>query len=295
MKPLFAIDLTNNKKNDIVNGEEFIVQRSSTELLESHEKTVEQLEETEKRAKLPLALKIIKYICIYFPLSVLVSTVRAISDDITFSQAYRNAPYLYWIAFFCVVVFLFLKIYEKRNEKNVINSDEAAHDAKKLSEYTDIIYEELSVPEDARDLDILFFHYKVKNGEIKPCEKGMMPTPYVNFAVKAFTDNDNLYLASLDIKYAFPLSSLSRIRTVNKRISCFGWNKDIGIKEGIYKQYKLSYDNLGLVSCRRYHIIEINRSGELYCIYIPDYELPQIEELTQLKATEENKKGLSTR
>ena len=295
MKPLFAIDLTNNKKNDIVNGEEFIVQRSSTELLESHEKTVEQLEETEKRAKLPLALKIIKSISICFALIVFLSTVRAISDDITFSQAYRNAPYLYWIAFFCVVVFVFLKIYEKRNEKNVINSDEAAHDAKKLSEYTDVLFEELSVPQDANFVDVLFFHYKVKNGEIKPCEKGMMPTPYVNFAVKAFTDNDILYLASLDIKYAFPLSSLSRIRTVNKRISCFGWNKDIGIKEGIYKQYKLSYDNLGLVNCRRYHIIEINRSGELYCIYIPDYELPQIEELTQLKATEENKKGLSTR
>jgi hypothetical protein len=287
MRPFFGIDITTDRNNENIYDEEFIVQRSSPELVESHDKAIERLEKTENRAKLPFALNIIKSISICFALIVFLSTVRAISDDIPFAQAYRNAPYLYWIAFFCVVVFVFLKIYEKRNERNVINSDEAAHDAKKLSEYTDIIYEELSVPEDARDLDILFFHYKVKNGEIKPCEKGIMPTPYVNFAVKAFTDNDILYLASLDIKYAIPLSLISRIRTVKKRISILGWNKDIGINEGIYKQYKLTNSNLGLICCKRFHVIEINHNSETYVIYIPDYELPQIEQLTGLKATEE--------
>ena len=66
-----------------------------------------------------------------------------------------------------------------------------------------------------------------------------------------------------------------------------GWNKEIGINEGIYKQYKLTTDKFGLICCKRYHVTEIIHNGEIYVIYIPDYELPQIEQLTGLKATQE--------
>ena len=287
MKPLLAIDITTDKKNEKFNGDEFIVQRTSPELLDSHNTAIENVEKTEKRSELPVVVNIIKNLSFFVSLVIIAGYFKAASDDLSLADAYNNAPYLAWISGTCLIIYIVMKIIEKKNSKTVLESDEAAHEIDKLNNYTDAIYSELSVPDNSRNLDILFFHYKLKNGEIKPCEIGAMPTPYINFATKAFTDETNLYLATLDCKYGIPLSSITKIRTVKKRISIFGWNKDIGIKEGIYKQYKLSSSDLGLINCKRYHIIEINHIGELYCIYIPDYELVQIEELTGLKAIEE--------
>ena len=48
MKPLFAIDLTTDKKNDKMNGEEFIIQRTSQELLEEKVAKVREIVEQYK-------------------------------------------------------------------------------------------------------------------------------------------------------------------------------------------------------------------------------------------------------
>lgn len=287
MKPLFAIDLTTDKKNEKMNGEEFIIQRTSQELLEAHEKATETVNITAKNAKLPTSLNITKHLCLCFAAIIFAASTEALSNGTSLIDAYNNAPYLVWIAASCLVIFLLLKIVEIIKSKTVMGSDETAHEIDNLNKYTQSIFAELSVPENARELDILFFHYKLKKGTIKPCEKGAMPTPYINFEVKAFSDDKNLYLTALESKYGIPISSISKIRTVKKSITILGWNKNIGINEGIYKQYKLTTDKFGLICCKRYHVIEVNHNGEIYVIYIPDYELPQIEQLTGLKATQE--------
>ena len=92
--------------------------------------------------------------------------------------------------------------------------------------------------------------------------------PYLNPVFKIFSDTNCLYIANLEGKYAFPLSSLVSIHTVKKRIRIAGWNKEIGFKQGVYKQYKL----------------EVYHDGVSLGIYIPCYELPIFEELTGLKA-----------
>ena len=108
--------------------------------------------------------------------------------------------------------------------------------------------------------------------------------PLTNMSFHIFTDSENLYLADLDGKYAFPLSSIQVIQTIRKPVTVMDWNKDEPFNKGIYKQYKLTSDNIGSIHCKSYHIMKLSYRGETYGIYIPSYELPIFEELTGLKA-----------
>ena len=63
MKPLFAIDLTENKKNQEQNGEEFLVQAPSSLLAGKLESANDSVQETIQRSRLPLALQILRILC----------------------------------------------------------------------------------------------------------------------------------------------------------------------------------------------------------------------------------------
>ena len=52
----------------------------------------------------------------------------------------------------------------------------------------DAIYKDLQVPVEAKEVDLLMFFYKEKNGEIKVCEKGMQIAQYFNISVSGLED-----------------------------------------------------------------------------------------------------------
>ena len=172
----------------------------------------------------------------------------------------------------------------KKKKKAILEDEENALAISKLDGIHDTIMSELSVPADAKEVDVLFFHYKVKDGEIKVHGKATMMVQYLNLIFSIYADEENLYLANLECKYAFPLSSLKTIRTIKKRIHIPEWNKEEAFNKGIYKQYKLVSDKYGFIHCKSYHILELTHNGEDYGIYFPNYELPIFEEATGLKA-----------
>ena len=169
-----------------------------------------------------------------------------------------------------------------KKQKTVLESDESANTFQAHDDICESIFAELKVPTDARCADILSFRYKVKNDKIKVSEKDV--APYTSFPFRVFADSDNLYLANADGKYAFPLSAIKSIKTEKKTVIADSWNKDEDFNKGIYKQYKISEDKYGNIMFKKYHIIEVDYSGEIWGIYIPCYELPIFEELTKLKA-----------
>lgn len=148
------------------------------------------------------------------------------------------------------------------------------------------IYDELDVPPDAQEVDVLTFFYKEKGGECKVCEKTMQMNSHFNPIFRLFFDDENLYLANLDGKYTFPRASLRGIRKVSKRIRIEGWNKEEPCNQGRYKAYKLSEGDNGLIYCKPYYILELDRAGERWGIYFPCYELPAFERATGLTAEE---------
>lgn len=278
MKPFLGIDLTLNKKNEQFNGDEFLVQKPSSALSKSLEASTDKAEKTIENSKLPLPLRIVQFICGIAALLIASSILKA---DVSLTEGYHNAPGLFWAAGVCAVLWLILWLCSKQKAKTILDTDESTQTFSHLDGVANAVYAELAVPDDAKDIDVLSFFYKIKDGEIKVQEKGMQVFQYFNPEFKIFSDEGNLYLANLEGKYAFPLSSIVKMHTVKKHIRIAGWNKDEKFNNGIYKQYKLTTDNYGCIHCKQYYILEINHQGDSYGIYIPCYELPVLEEYTK--------------
>lgn len=285
MKPFIGIDITENKKNEKYNGEEFIVKTVSPLQKQTLENAQEDAVGLVDESKIPLPLRIIKGVCGLAVLFGIAGIVGAM-EDITFSQCYHNAPWLFWIYAVCLVAWVILKVISVKKEKETLNTDTGENVVRKLESVSKSIYSDLDVPETAETVDILAFTYKMKDGEPKAKEAGFNPTPYLNIEVKAFIENDNLILADLENKYAFPLSSLKAIHKVNKNISVPGWNKEENPKKGKYKEYKLGVDDYGCVHFKPYYILEVLHNGESWGIYFPSYELPAFTKLTGLTPQE---------
>lgn len=287
MKPFLGIDVTTDKNNELFNGEEFLIQTPSAALASALDSSSEKALKTVEKANLPPLFRVMMYICGIAALLIVSGILRA---DASFAEGYKNAPWLYWAAGICAVTWLVLWLWSIQKSKTVLETEEASQTLSHLDSITRSIYAELAVPADAKDMDLLFFFYKIKDGEIKPVEKSVVT--YFNPEFKIFTDEENLYLANLEGKYAFPLSSIVKIHTVKKHIHIPQWNKEEKYNKGIYKQYKLTQDNFDSIHCKYYHILEIHHQSETYGIYFPCYELPVLEALTGLKAaTESHKKA----
>lgn len=285
MKPFLGIDLTLDKKNEQPNGEAFLVASPSAAMAQSFENSMDKAEQTVESAKLPLVLRIIQTICFCVGMIFALGLVRALGE-VTIVEAYRNAPWVVWITGVCLSIWGILKIISKIKEKSVMGTEESTRAISHLEGVSNAVYAELAVPDTAKAVDILFFYYKNRDGQIKVLEKGLQITQYFNPEFRIFKDEENLYLANLEGKYAFPLSALKTIHTVKKHIRILSWNKDEQLNKGIYKQYKLTTDNYGCVHAKCYHILEVDHSGESFGIYFPCYELPIFAELTGLTPQE---------
>lgn len=281
MKPFLGIDLTIDKKNEQLNGSNFLVQEPSLASSELLNFSMKESDETVEKSKLPLPLRITQFICGIVSLLIISGIARA---TVSLAEGYQNAPYLFWVAGICAVIWLVLWTWSKQKAKTVLETSESIQTFSDLDKVACTIYDELSVPADAKSVDILSFFYKTKDGNVKMQTKGMQTALCFNPEFRVFADTQNLYLANLDGKYAFPLYSIIAFRTIKKRISIIGWNKEEPFNKGFYKQYKLTVNNYGSVFCKYYHILEISHQGETFGIYIPCYESSIFEELIGLEA-----------
>ena len=286
MKTLFAINLTDDKKNEVVNGNEFVTKTASIQNTDSLEENQEELKQSIKKSQLPLWLQIVTYICGAYALIVVLNVLTNL--DIGFAQMFKNAPALIISAIICGFIWLIFFVYSKIKSKRVLAEENVEQQISDIDKDIDAIYAELGVPNDAINVDILMFRYKIKDGEIKPYG-GMQNVPYLNFEIKAYTDGKCLHFADTENIYSFDLSELRSITTVNKRISTMNWNKEEHPRKGEFKQYKItvSDESVPYILYKPFHILEGEHNGEKYGIYFPCYELPAFERLTGLRAKTE--------
>lgn len=281
MKPVFGIDLTTNKKNDCISGEEFLSVKTSPALTQSYTSATQKTSDTIQQTKLPLALRIVYYICGFWTIATFAGLVRSLAGSaISIPQAYQNAPWIFWSCGICAVIWLGLMLAQFLKKRSVLNAEDNTRILSNLDSICNSIYTELGVPAYARDVDVLSFFYKVKNGTVKPCDRGVQFATYSNCTFKMFTDGELFYLANMDGKYAFSLSEIKALHLVKKAIMAHPWTKDISMFEEPYKQYKLTTNNFGSVRNRYYYILELERNGQAWGLYFPSYELPALQAMT---------------
>lgn len=285
MKPFLAIDITENKDNQQYNGEEFIVSKTSQAQVEALDRTSLNTIEMINKAQLNPIFRILKLVCGFLALVSIVGIGKAmLTDGLTLEKGYNNAPWIFWIMGVSAIVWVLLTVIERKRFKELSESEEAEINSVNLDNIVDNIYNELGVPSDAEDVEILSFSYKLRDEVPIVKEKWGELTPYTNFVNKAFVQDSNLFIADREAKYSFPLSEMRVIRTVKKSITIPTWYKDIPYNKDIYKDYKIWETNEDLIGFKPYHILELEHNGETWGIYFPCYELPIFEKLTGLKA-----------
>lgn len=275
MKIFLGTDVTVNKKNDKLDGEEFLIQKTSPALKSKLASSFDDSTEILNSGKLVLPLRILQSICGILSCICLAGILKA---DISMAEAYENAPWIFWLAAGCAVIWLSLSIASRIKAKSVLESEESEYAFSAFENFYNASLRELSVPEDAKIMDVLTCNYKRNGDELKPVE--IIPgAQYIKLQFRVFRDDEYLYLVDHDGKYAFPLSSIVTIHTIDKKIIMDSWDKEENYDEGEYKPYKLSKDNYDNIHCKKYHILEVNHQGETLGIYIPPYELPVLEEI----------------
>lgn len=283
MKPFFCIDVTENKENETINGLEFITQTSSKESLDDLNEKQDVANDLIRKSQYPLPVRIIKSVCGFAAL-ILGFAICASSIKIGIATAYKNAPFLSWIVGVCFIVWLILFILSIKKSKKVLDTDEAKNVADEINEKIEDMYDELNIPTDADNVDILIFQYVNKNGEVVLKGNALSMNLYLNTDMKVFVSNDCLCLADLESVYSIPLNELKRITTIPKKIMMPFWNKEEPFNKGRYKEYNIKKNQYESFFVKPYYILEIEHNDETWGIYFPPYELPIIEKLTNLKA-----------
>ena len=161
MKPFLGIDLTTDKKNEQFNGTEFLVMKPSSAMAQSFEQPSKKAEETIERSKLPLPLRITQLICGGLGAISAVGIIRGLGT-VSLNQAYKNAPWVFWFGGVCLFIWGILKIISTLKEKAVLGTEESSHTLTNLEKTCAAVYSEMSVPTDAKEVDILSFLYKEK-------------------------------------------------------------------------------------------------------------------------------------
>lgn len=283
MKPFLGYNAADSADEELLYGEEFVVDKINETGAALLDRAAEDVEELENRAELPLPLKIAMYGSLIIGVAIsggIISAATESEDGLTLGQMFSDMPFLFFIAGALLVLSAVLMLIARKSHKHLIESDEHIRAVAKMDAAVRNVLADFGVPADAMDVDVLSFEFKAVDGEVK-IKKGQ----YIgNLSYKAYADGENLYLADPAEKYAFPLRELRSIATVNKSLSIVEWNKETPHNKGEYKQYKISEDKYGTIHFKPYHILKLEHNGVEWGIYFPCYELPVFERLTGLKS-----------
>ena len=300
MKPFLCVDLTDNKKNQEENGKEFIVKTISAATSQTMDRVAEEVAKVNKKKGLPMPLFILQIISAFVAF-IFISVI--LRSEVTISQAYDNAPAIFWAGGIAWIIFGALSLFGWHRSKKTNESEENIIVESRADNICQVAHMELGVPTNAVDVDIITFAYKSKKGKPVPRARGASNTMskekfsfemffgmysqaqhiYENFSYKVFTENGNLCIADTENKYCIPANEIKKIHTIKANVLVPMWNKPISYNEGIYKQYKISCNDYG-INFRPYHILEVDHNGQQWGIYFPCYELPFFEYITGMKA-----------
>ena len=282
MKPFLGINKAQSGNSSAINGEEFLVIRAEVD--DTDKSLDEEKKPAEKyKSPLPLALRVIKFIGGLFAIVFLVLVTRmymtsaaAILNGILTAQTALAVTVMFFGIWFS------LTMVESHLESKRAANEHAEEIEDELSEEGS---DTIELPEESKNVDLLAFNYVLEYGEPKAVmADDESASEYFNCPMNIFADEEKIYIASLDEKYAIDRAWLTAIHKTEEKITIPDWNKETPPTKGEYKQYGITIDNLGRMIIPSYYILEFEYNGEKWGIYFPNYELPVFEEITGLRA-----------
>lgn len=271
MKNVFSFDAEGRQPYN-----NFIIKESDAEVVAKQDATLKAICAFEKKYSLPIYLKVIMYICAFVAAMVILGVLDAVIDGLPFAEAYGNAPWLFYVGGACFVVFVVLLCISRYLDFKGSKSPEFQRLTQEVNEVTAESYSRLGVPDDARGISVLAYHFRIKRGKEKPAA-------YVSHAMqemKIYFDGDNLYIASLHCLTAIPFADIRAVVENKKRTAFIQWTKDKSYRSPEYKRYKVRAFQYGLAT--KTYSVRIASDGAEAEILIPNFEIETLKTFLSL-------------
>lgn len=189
-----------------------------------------------------------------------------------FVEAMKNRGYIFYIglAIFLVGIgFIAAHLVLLRKQKK---DPEVSDFIEKSDRFIKEIKDELNVPEDAKEADLLCSFVKTNSkGEEKLVQSALVNRN--NVVCTLFLEGDNLCISDQASVFAFPLSKIERMEYTNKRVSVTSWNKSEKPNSPKYKEYKVVINGNGFIFVRGFYSFIFKDGEEEYSISFPNYEI----------------------
>lgn len=276
---VFASNESDTNKDDLVFDGDIFMTEEFEESGEEFSDSLEDLDALGKKAKRPAWLKVVGIIGIIGVVFHIALITLLVTKGNAMGDIFGKYPILA-LTILISCIFTYLYLVRSRTYGMRFASEYAKAELDKIDSQIEQMYAKLGVPENAENIDVLTYSYKItKNGE-----KKTTPFDFCNMDMKVYTDGNMLHIADISSRYSFPLDEIYGIRTIDKKASLVSWNKDEGVNEGKYKQFKIREDNIGTVYFKTYYALQIRHEGKYYEIFFPGYDIDIIERLTGHKA-----------
>lgn len=267
MKNLFALNATDGKENNRLDGAFLETARVDAAEADRMDGLFQESEQLTRRATPPSWLSSLFYFCI---LAAAVIGFFFVSSLFSEGKDPIGAMTLLVIALLLGTVAVFLHRYAKRMRTAFLESDEAAALEARMKAQEGRIRASLGVPFDTAETDLLSFRYKIgKKGEEQLLASGF--GKYVNLVYTIWREGDRLHFANWDHRITLPLSAIGRAERVELRALLPRWTKSTPPTEGEYAPYGLEMTSYGVRIRAAYRIPVSLPEGEFEFL-VPEYE-----------------------
>lgn len=273
-----------NAETGELDGKGLMYREMKESLSKRQDELVEAGNKQEEQASLPSWLENVKIIAKFFMIVTLCGSVsgilKALTDGKHFVEIAKNGWWIWLIAGISTAIFLIIHFISKKKVKAVVESEEFNLVEKRSERLYKEIMEDLKVPQDAPQTDLLIHSYKLsKNG--KKRNAGLLSV-YYNLQFHVYKEEDKLCFADVGTVYGVPMDGLKRIVKINKLATFPNWNKEERYNEGEYKKYKINTNNYGTLFVKPYYSLQFVADNEEFELLFPPYELETIQKITGL-------------
>ncbi|MDE7405528.1 MAG: hypothetical protein K2M89_01465 [Clostridiales bacterium] len=277
-----------NVKTEEKTYAQYIERSVSSETSSKQESSDSELTNAQKKSQLPLWLRIIEMLCFLTAVCLLCGLISAFGkgeDGESFGEMWQRfvgngAIIILVVGLVCLAAAIALFVWGRIRSKRVQSSPEYQTVIDEREKLQNGSYDELGVPNDADDIDVFCFPFKLnrKGKEVN----GSPFAKYVTICFKIFKRDDCLYFADTSDLIKIPLSAVTETYVMAKNVNFWGWTKEQNFNSKEYKLYKIRANNYGTLFVKGCYCINLLLDGNEFEIIIPPYEWQVLEKYIQL-------------
>ena len=275
MKNVISFRVTEKFINPEMEGSTFISRKVSKNQRDRLEKVLQV--ENEIKEKSTLSKRESLFMTIFF-LGGCIVFLSFATSGVSLGEFVKQGWYilLMGIGFFAIALALFIWGKKKGNRKSVVALKEQVKEERNTLK--EISKRDLKTPADAVTIDVLGYIYEItKKG--KEVRKNPNDAEFINVVYSAYTKEDSFCIANDSVELTFPNHLIRRVEKVKHTASLSAWNKDVDVKDPMYKEFGLKKNATDLVYIKNYYRIVLGKTSDKFELTIPDYDFAQIKDM----------------